>query len=150
MVVMSSLRAGRPLSPGRLVILISVSQPQDHIAAGRIRSIERSSDPIGNQTRDLPACNIVPQPTTLLLTPSLFIIDLRNTFCSCNMNVFHYVILNYIGSTLFHLEECSVIDNLLWSLFNVIIWYCNHRNVYLHWEESACFKMFYEALQDVT
>jgi hypothetical protein len=31
-----------------------------------VRSIEKSNDLIGNQIRDLPACNIVPQPTTLL------------------------------------------------------------------------------------
>jgi hypothetical protein len=28
--------------------------------------MEKSNDLIGNGTRDLPACNIVPQPTTLL------------------------------------------------------------------------------------
>jgi hypothetical protein len=33
--------------------------------SGRIRSIEKSSDIIGNRTRDLPAFGIVPQPTTL-------------------------------------------------------------------------------------
>jgi hypothetical protein len=33
--------------------------------AGRIRSNEKSND-TGNRTRDLPACSIVPQPTTLL------------------------------------------------------------------------------------
>jgi hypothetical protein len=32
-----------------------------HSAAGRIRWIEKSNDLIGNQTRDLPACSIVPQ-----------------------------------------------------------------------------------------
>jgi hypothetical protein len=36
--------------------------------AGRIRSIEKISDIIGNQTSDLPACSIVPQPTTLTPT----------------------------------------------------------------------------------
>jgi hypothetical protein len=30
-------------------------------------SIEKSNDLIGNRTRDLPACSIVPQPTTLPL-----------------------------------------------------------------------------------
>jgi hypothetical protein len=30
-----------------------------------IRSIEKSNDLIGNRTRDLPACSVVPQPTTL-------------------------------------------------------------------------------------
>jgi hypothetical protein len=33
--------------------------------AGRIRSIEKSNDLIGNRTRDLPAFSIVPQQTTL-------------------------------------------------------------------------------------
>jgi hypothetical protein len=34
--------------------------------AGRIRSIEKSNDLIVNQSRDLPGCSIVPQPTMLL------------------------------------------------------------------------------------
>jgi hypothetical protein len=34
-------------------------------AAGRIRSIEKSNELIGNRTRNFPACNTVPQPTTL-------------------------------------------------------------------------------------
>jgi hypothetical protein len=38
-----------------------LSQPQDHSAAGRFRSIEKFND-IGNQTRDLPVFSIVPQP----------------------------------------------------------------------------------------
>jgi hypothetical protein len=36
-----------------------LSRPQGRSAAGRIRSFEESSD-IGNRTRDLPACSIVP------------------------------------------------------------------------------------------
>jgi hypothetical protein len=35
-----------------------LSRPQGHSAAGRIMSIEKSSD-IGNRTSDLPACSIV-------------------------------------------------------------------------------------------
>jgi hypothetical protein len=35
---------------------------------GRIRSIEKSND-IGNRKRDLTACSIVPQPTTLQRSP---------------------------------------------------------------------------------
>jgi hypothetical protein len=42
--------------------------PQGHSAAGSIRSIEKSNDLIGNRTRDLPACSIVPQPSTFYLT----------------------------------------------------------------------------------
>jgi hypothetical protein len=43
----------------------SLSRPQGHSAAGKIRSIEKSNDLIGNRNRDLPACSIVPQQTTL-------------------------------------------------------------------------------------
>jgi hypothetical protein len=45
--------------------------PQGHNAAGRIRSTEKFNDLIGNQNRDLPAFNIVPQPTTLPRGPQL-------------------------------------------------------------------------------
>jgi hypothetical protein len=41
------------------------SRTRGHSVAGRIRSIEKSNDLIGNRIRDLPACSIVPQPTTL-------------------------------------------------------------------------------------
>jgi len=44
-------------------------QPQAHSAAGRIMSMENSSDTIGNRTRDLPAFSAVPQPTAPPLTP---------------------------------------------------------------------------------
>jgi hypothetical protein len=33
--------------------------------AGRVRYIEKSTDFIGNRTRDLPAYSMVPRPTTL-------------------------------------------------------------------------------------
>jgi hypothetical protein len=42
-----------------------LSRPQGHSAAGRIRSIEKSTDLIGNRTHNIPACSIVPQLTTL-------------------------------------------------------------------------------------
>jgi hypothetical protein len=44
-------------------------RPQDHSTASRIRSIEKFNDLVGNRTRDLPVCSIVPQPTTLLRRP---------------------------------------------------------------------------------
>jgi hypothetical protein len=44
--------------------------------AGRIRSIEKSSDFIGTRTRDLPACSIVPQPTTLPRDPEFQLLTL--------------------------------------------------------------------------
>jgi hypothetical protein len=38
---------------------------------GRIRSIEKYNDLIGNRTVDLPVCSVVPQPSTLPRVPSL-------------------------------------------------------------------------------
>jgi hypothetical protein len=40
-----------------------LSRTQGHSATGRIRSIEKSNGLIGNRTRDIPTCSIVPQPT---------------------------------------------------------------------------------------
>jgi hypothetical protein len=48
-----------------------LSRPQGYSAAGRIRSIEKSHDLIGIRTRDLPACSVVPQPTTLPHAPQI-------------------------------------------------------------------------------
>jgi hypothetical protein len=66
-----------PLTPRRIPSInfyYRLSRPQGHSAAGRVRSIEKSSDLIGNRTSGLPACSIVPQPTTLLRTPIYIII----------------------------------------------------------------------------
>jgi hypothetical protein len=46
-----------------------MSQTQGHSAAGIIMSMKYSSDTIGNQTRYLPACSAVPQPTVQLRAP---------------------------------------------------------------------------------
>jgi hypothetical protein len=66
----------RPLYPGRFLVLISVRgwvDPEGHSAAGRIRSIEKSNDFIGNRARELPVCSMVPQPTTLPRSPLIVI-----------------------------------------------------------------------------
>jgi hypothetical protein len=65
---LSALRAGRDalFYTGKIPdthFCQSLSRPHGHSSAGRIRSIEKSNDLIG--TRYLPACSIVPQPTTL-------------------------------------------------------------------------------------
>jgi hypothetical protein len=73
LLVLSYLRAGRPLPPPiRFLVLIYVrglSRPQGHSADRRIRSIKKIHL-IGTRTRDLSACIMVPQPTTLQRTPS--------------------------------------------------------------------------------
>jgi len=38
-----------------------LSRPQSHSAAGRIMSMKKFSNTIGNRTRDLPVCSAVPQ-----------------------------------------------------------------------------------------
>ena len=55
-----------PLPPGNIpgtYFCYRLSQPQSHSAAGRIMSMKKSNDTIGNRTRDLPACSAVSQPT---------------------------------------------------------------------------------------
>jgi hypothetical protein len=64
--------AGRPLPPGRFMVLISIRgwvDPRGHSAAGRIRSVEKSNGLFGNRTRDLPSCSIMTQPTMLSRAP---------------------------------------------------------------------------------
>jgi hypothetical protein len=48
--------------------------------AGRIRSIEKSNDLIGIRTRDLPACSVVPQPTTYQISHETIILKNRKEF----------------------------------------------------------------------
>jgi hypothetical protein len=50
--------------------LLEAESTLGHSAAGSIRSTEKYSDLIWIRTRDLPACNIVPQPTMLPRAPS--------------------------------------------------------------------------------
>jgi hypothetical protein len=65
---LTALSAGRPLSSRKIPgthFCLRLCRRQGHNAAGRIRSIEKPNDLIGIRTRDLPACSIVPHPTTL-------------------------------------------------------------------------------------
>jgi hypothetical protein len=65
-VTLSALRTSRLYPQETFLVLISVRgwvQPQGHVAAGRIMSMKKSNDTIGNGTRDLLACSAVPQPT---------------------------------------------------------------------------------------
>jgi hypothetical protein len=64
--------ADRPLPPGRFLVLISVIGWVDR------RAIKKFNDIVGNRTSDLPACGIVPQPTTLPRGPCY-----RHSFTLC-------------------------------------------------------------------
>jgi hypothetical protein len=44
--------------------LLDADDPRAIVAAGRIRSVEKFSDLIRNQTCNILACSILPQPTT--------------------------------------------------------------------------------------
>jgi hypothetical protein len=46
--------------------------------AGRIGSIEKSNDLVGNRTRDFAACSIMPQPTTLPRAPDDILFYLKS------------------------------------------------------------------------
>jgi hypothetical protein len=62
-----------PLLPGDIPgtdLYQRPSRPQSHSAARRIKSMKNSSDLNGNKTCDLPACNVVPQPSVPACTPS--------------------------------------------------------------------------------
>jgi hypothetical protein len=67
---LSGLRAGRALSPpppGIFLVLISVWGGVDPRAIVRLEELGqlKKSTSSGFETRDLPVCSIVPQPTTL-------------------------------------------------------------------------------------
>jgi hypothetical protein len=76
-VSLSTLPAGHPL-PIRNIhgshFCWRLSRPQIHSAVGRFMSNEKTNNIIGNRARDLPACSIMPQPTTLPLSPLIIII----------------------------------------------------------------------------
>jgi hypothetical protein len=67
-----SLMLRPPFTPRKIPdthFCYKLSRPQRHSTAGRIRWTENSNDLIRNQTRNLPACSIVLQPTRLLCAP---------------------------------------------------------------------------------
>jgi len=62
---LSALSTGRLYLQELFLVLISVEAESTlgHSAAGRIMPMKNSNDTIGNPTRALPTCSVVPQPT---------------------------------------------------------------------------------------
>jgi hypothetical protein len=73
---LSAQSTGRLYSPEntpRTNLCYRLSRPQGHSAAGRIHSTRNRNKPIGNRTRNLPACSEVPQPTAPPSTPDILL-----------------------------------------------------------------------------
>ena len=69
-ICLSAIRTGRLYHPGDTPgthFCKRSSRTQDHSVVGRIRSMKNLNEPIGNRTRNLPACSAVPQPNACTL-----------------------------------------------------------------------------------
>jgi hypothetical protein len=64
-----ALRAGHTLPPRWFLALICIRGWED-AQGNRTRLTEKSTDPIRNRARDLPACRIVTEPTSLPRAPT--------------------------------------------------------------------------------
>ena len=74
---LSALGTGRLYPLGNILgtrFCYRTSQPQGHRAAGRIMPMKNSFDIIGNRTRNIPACSVVPQPTGPPRAPNSWLI----------------------------------------------------------------------------
>jgi hypothetical protein len=132
-VKLSVLRAGHPLPPGKLLALISVRVWVDPRAIVQLKGLGQLKNLVSSSGIEPRTFRLVAWCLNQLrfrVPPSHFIVGLRNTLCSFNMHMRTYFItlcwitlnLKEFCSSLFYLEESSMIDNLLRILFNVILY----------------------------
>jgi hypothetical protein len=97
-----------------------------------VRSIEKSSDLIGNRTCDLPACSIMPQPTALPHTPEGYTMHInfilhriRNKF-NCFLNfwkiVVYYYEAQYVWTSLLYERWGRKLSLRNWGTIHVFAW----------------------------
>jgi hypothetical protein len=71
----SALRSGRALRPENLPVLIPVrvsANPRAVMGLEVLSKLKTFNDLIGTRARDLPACNVASQPSTLPFVPHVF------------------------------------------------------------------------------
>jgi hypothetical protein len=133
---LSAVSAGHPLLEERSVVLISVKgwvdtraiewriPPQSHSTAGKVRSIWKYNSLVGKQTRDLPTCSTVPQPTTLprttkqISTSSNFFTATGQCMHSINSGAYRHV------SVCVRLSVCEVCPLLFSVTVSVQLPFC--------------------------
>jgi hypothetical protein len=88
---LSALRIGRPLPPGRFLVLISVRDcvdPRTIVRLEGLGKLKKYNDLIENRTHDLPVCSTVPERTTVPRAPPA-------THSSVNLTVSEIIKNNY-------------------------------------------------------
>jgi hypothetical protein len=71
-----------PIMDSGIYFWTILSRLQGHSAAGRIMSMKKSCDSIGNLTRVFPVCSAVPQPLGLVCTESFHQLHTVRPTCS--------------------------------------------------------------------